>query len=197
MKQGGSLGKLHVGIFISAVELAESEQFNALFHKCFDNGNARKAFLREIGKCGKGILSCIPFFGHILADNGARKKQKRHRDQGKQSKKQVHSCHFDNGDAAKQRRIEEHHKAPTEALLHGIEVVGKQRHHIADFIFVVIMHGKILGSVEHLASERFFGFYACAKKAHAPQKSAHDHCQNDTDHRQTNVVKQKRQIESM
>ena len=73
--------------------------------------DTRKVLLREIRKCRKRLLSCLPFFSHILTNDGSNGKKKRHRNQGEHCEKRIHSEHLEHSDTTKQKRIEEHKRA--------------------------------------------------------------------------------------
>ena len=186
---------VQVGFFVIHIQLLEGPKLLALFDEGLDDRNAGEAFLGEVGQLGECLLPQVPLDGQLLTHDGGGRHQENHGNQGQQRQQMVHLPHVPDGENAQQHRVEEHHNAPTEALLNGIQVVGEQAHQVAHLVDLVVLPAQVLGMVKHLVPKLRFQPDCGAQEAESPQKPAQDDCQNDSHHGHTDIVQQKVQVE--
>ena len=94
----------------------------------------------------------------------------------------IHHPHIPHRQHAHQQGIAEHHDTPAEALLHGVQIVGKEAHEVAHFVDLIVFPAQILGMVKHPVAQILFQSHRTSKEAEAPHKPAENHGQNDHDH---------------
>ena len=181
----------HVGLFIFLVQLFERPQLLALLDEGLDHRDTGEAFLGKIRQPGIGLLPGIPLDRQPLANDGGRGQQESHGDQRKQGQNGVHAPHIAQRHDAQHHRVKQHHNAPAEAFLHGVQVVGKQAHQIADLIDLVIFPAQLLGVGEHAVAHILLQPNGAAKEADTPQKAADDDKNNDFHHGQADKIQHK------
>ena len=106
----------------------------------------------------------------------------------------VHLPHVPNRQNAQQHGVKEHHDAPAETLLNGIQVVGEQAHQVAHLVDLVVLPAQIFGTVKHVVPQFFFQPNRRTQEAKPPHKTAHHHGQNHRHHGHTNVIQQEVQV---
>ena len=188
--QHRGVGELQIGLLIVLVQLPEGHQFLGFLHEGLDDRNTGEALLREIRKLGKCLLTDVPLLGQVIAQHHRACHQAGHGDQGQHGQGTVHLPHFHNGQQAQQKGIEEHHNAPAEAFLNGVQIVGEQTHQVAHFIHLVILPAQFPGMVKHPVAKLSLHPDGGAEEAHTPQKAADDHGQNNANHGHTDIVQQ-------
>ena len=137
-EQHRDLGVRYIGIFVIHIQFFEGPKFLCFLDEGLDHRNTGETLLGEIRQFGVGLLADIPFLSHSFAHDGGRSQQKAHGDQRKQGKQRVHLPHIQNRQRTHQNGIEEHHHAPTEALLHRIQIVGEITHQIANLVDLIV-----------------------------------------------------------
>ena len=109
----------------------------------------------------------------------------------------VHTPHLRHGQHAQNQRVEELHEAPAVALLHGIQIVGKQAHQVADLVDLVVFPAQVLGMAEHLVPQIGLHLDGRAEDGHPPQEAAeHDGHRHD-EHGLADAIQQKRHVKSV
>ena len=161
------------------------------FTKAFTTEIPEKALLRKIRQLGEGLLALIPFDGHFLANNSGGSQQEEHGNHGENGQNHIHLPHFDDGHGAEQQSIEEHDVAHAEALLNGVQVVGKQAHQGADLVGLVVFLTQLLGVAEHIVSQVRFHIDGSGQNTHPPKEPAKDDGQNHTQQGHTDLPQQK------
>ena len=193
-EQGRELRILNVRLFVFTVQLFKCPKLFCFLNKCLNNGNTREAFLRKIRKRRERRLTGIPFHHHVFADDEGDDQHNDHGNEGKQGHQSVDLCHFENGKKPQEESICHHHTAPAKGFLHGVKVVGKEGHQVANLVDLIIVLRKILAVVKQTQAQVGLHLDAGTKEADAPCKSSGNHCQNDEHHWFADVVKHKIEI---
>ena len=121
---------------------------------------------------------------------GGADQQQRHGHQREQGKHHAHAHHFGDGQHAQRQRVKEHHDAPAEAFLHGIQVVGEKAHQAAYLVDLVILAAQILAGVEHAVAQVGLHADGRAEKGDAPQEPPGHDGQDDPHHRHADALQQ-------
>ena len=191
----GQLDVVHVGVLVLLVQLAEAHQLDGLLDEGLDDGDAGEVLLREVGQIGESLLTLVPPQLEIMSDDSRDDQQEHHRDQREQRQHGIHDEHLDHGHPAEEQRVRDHQDAGAEAVLHGLEVVRKECHQVADLIDGVVLLREVLAVVEHPAAEVRLDVDARAEEAETPQEAPDDHADDDEDHREADAVEQKVHVE--
>ena len=102
----------------------------------------------------------------------------------------VHAPHSPNGQRALNNGVKKLHKAPAVALLHRVQVIGKQAHEGAHLVHLVVFPAQGLGVAEHLVPQVRLHLGGGTENGGPPGKPAQDNGQHDIHHGHTDFVQQ-------
>lgn len=109
---------------------------------------------------------------------------------GQQCQKLIHLQHTVDGQAPQEGSVKELKKAPAEALLNGVQVIGEQAHEVSHLIHLVVVLAQVTAAVKHPVPQVLLHPGSRAENGDPPQKSAEDDGENDPHHGHADAVQQ-------
>ena len=138
-QQHGNPGVVDVGPLIFLVQAPKGHQLPGLHDKGLNDGNAGKALLGKVREPRKALLAVVPLLLHGAAHDAGHGEQQSHGDQAQHRQPHIHPQHLHRGEGAQKGRVKQLQKAPAEAVLHSLDVIGEQTHQVAHLVHLVIL----------------------------------------------------------